>query len=455
MEFKMEGAYEANKYEGDIYKKWEKANVFRPEIDESKKPFVISMPPPNATGVLHLGHASFLALQDLMIRHHRMLGDNALWLPGTDHAAIATQNVVEKKLQAEGMKNPRQTLGRKKLLAEIKEFVEESKNSIRDQIRKMGASCDWSREKYTLDEDMNHAVNTFFQYMHEDGLIYRGGRIVNWDPKMQTTVADDEMEHVEEKAKFYYFQYGPVVIGTARPETKFLDKLIGVHPDDKRYKDIIGKEFELEWIDGPIKSKVIADKCMDMEMGSGAMTITPAHSFVDFELSQKYDLDAPQIIDFEGNIRHDVSEEFGGMPIEKAREKIVEKLDKKGLLVKIDEDYIHKVPVNYRGKGVIEPQIMQQWFVDVNKKAIDWKGKKSSIKEVLQDTVKSKMIKILPKKFEKTYFHWIDNLRDWCISPANLVGASDSYVVQGYKRTIRCLQFKERCFEFTPQYFGG
>ncbi len=416
MDFQIEKAYEAKKYEDKIYKKWEKSGAFSPKIDTKKKPFAISMPPPNATGLLHLGHATMLAVEDIMIRYHRMKGDCSLWLPGTDHAAIATQSVVEKQLQKKGIKNPRQKLGREKLIAEIKKFVLESQSTIRNQIRKMGASCDWRREKYTLEDNMNLAVNTLFKYMYEDKLIYRGGRIVNWDPNMHTTVADDEMEYIEEKAKFYYFKYGPVVIGTARPETKFLDKVIVVHPKDKRYKKLIGKEFELEWIEGTVKAKVIADECIDMSLGTGAMTITPGHSLVDFELAQKYKLDAEQIIDFDGKIRKEVSKKYGGMSIKNARGKIVEELDKKGLLVKIDEDYVHNVAINYRGKGVIEPQIMKQWFIDVNKKVISWKGKKQSIKQVLQDTVKSKMIEVVPKRFEKIYFHWIDNLRDWCIS---------------------------------------
>lgn len=415
-EFELEKTYDSKKYEDQIYKNWESHKTFEANVNKDKKPFTISMPPPNATGVLHLGHATMLAIQDIMIRFNRMKGLESLWLPGTDHAAIATQSVVEKLLQSQGIANPRKELGRKKLLEEIRKFVETSKDQIRNQMRKMGASCDWSKEKYTLDESMNEAVNTLFQRMFEDKIIYRGGRIVNWDPKMQTTVADDELEYVEEKTNFYYFQYGPVVIGTARPETKFKDKIIVVNPKDKRYKDLIGKKFEVEWIEGKVMAEVIADECVDMELGTGAMTITPAHSAVDFELAQKYKLESPQIIDFEGKIRKDSSDEFGGMPIKEARAKIVEKLQKKGLVVKIDENYIHNISVSYRGKGIIEPQIMKQWFIDVNKKVIEWKGKKLSIKEVLQDTVKSKMININPKRFDKIYFHWIDNLKDWCIS---------------------------------------
>lgn len=411
----IEKAYEAQKYEDDIYKKWETSGAFHSEIDPKKEAFTITMPPPNATGTLHLGHATMLALEDIMIRQKRMQGYSSLWIPGTDHAAIATQSVVEKKLQEEGIENPRHDLGREKLLEEIRKFVEESKDTIRNQVRKMGASCDWEREKYTLDEDLNHAVNTFFERMYNDGLIYHGDRIVNWDPKMQTTVADDELEYKEEKAKFYYFQYGPVVIGTARPETKFADKIIIVHPDDERYKDLHNKEFEVEWINGPIKAKVIPDECVDPEMGTGAMTITPSHSHVDFELAEKHNLEKPQIIDFEGKLLP-VAEEFAGMDIHEAREKIVEKLKKKGLLVKVDENYIHNIAVSYRGKGTVEPQIMKQWFIDVNKQVIDWKGKKMSIKEVMQDVVNTGMVKLIPDRFDKIYFHWIDNLRDWCIS---------------------------------------
>lgn len=411
----LDKAYDAKKYEDTIYAKWEKSGAFLAKVDESKKPFTISLPPPNATGTLHLGHAVMLAIEDLMTRYKRMQGYSALWLPGTDHAAIATQSVVEQKLQAEGIKNPRVDLGREKLLEEIRVFVEQSKDTIRNQMRKMGASCDWSREKYTLDDDLNIAVNTFFERMYRDGLIYHGDRIVNWDPKMQTTVADDELEYIEEKTQFYYFQYGPVVIGTARPETKFADKIIVVHPDDERYKDLHDKEFEVEWINGPIMARVITDPCVDPELGTGAMTITPAHSDIDFELAEKHNLERPQIINFNGHL-NEIAGEFAGMNIKEARPKIVEKLKEKGLLVRIDENYVHNKSVSYRGKGTIEPQIMKQWFIDVNKQVIDWKGKKMSLKEVMQDTVQSQMINIIPERFEKIYFHWIDNLKDWCIS---------------------------------------
>lgn len=412
----LEKAYEAGNYENKIYQQWEETGCFKGVVDPNKKPFSISMPPPNATGTLHLGHAVMLALQDIMIRHKRMSGYSTLWLPGTDHAAIATQSVVEKKLQSEGIANPRVELGREKLLAAIREFADNSKSTIRNQVRKMGSSCDWESEKYTLDEDLNKSVNTFFGRMYSDGLIYHGDRIVNWDPKMQTTVADDELERKEETAPFYTFQYGPFEIGTARPETKFGDKYVVMHPDDQRYKDYQhGEQFECEWINGPITATIIKDSAVDPEFGTGVMTITPWHDTTDFEIAQRHNLEFEQVIDFSGNLLP-IAEEFAGMHISKARKLIVEKLDSKGLLVKTDLEYIHNLAVNYRGKGTVEPQIMKQWFIDVNKKAIDWKGEKASIKEVMQDTVNSGMIKIIPARFEKTYFHWINNLRDWCIS---------------------------------------
>lgn len=409
-------AFNASDFEDRLYQLWLDSGSFQPSDDDSKEPFVIMMPPPNATGTLHLGHATMLAVEDIMARYKRMQGHPTLYLPGTDHAAIATQSVVEKRLQDDGMKNPLEELGREGLLDKIREFVAGSQATIRNQVKKMGTSCDWSREKYTFSDEMNHSVNELFKMMFEDELIYRGGRIVNWDPKMKSTVSDDELEYVEETTKFYYFQYGPVVIGTARPETKFADKVIVVHPEDERYKHLVGEEFEVEWIEGTIKARVIADECIDPEMGTGAMTITPAHSFVDYELSQKHGLDAPQIIDLEGRIKAEYSAVCGGMTTGEAREKVVEILEEKGLIVKVDENYVHNIAVNYRGKGVVEPQVMEQWFVDVNKPVIDWKGKKLSIKEVLQDVVNSGMVNIVPSRFNKIYFHWIDNLRDWCIS---------------------------------------
>ena len=377
-------AYDPKAVEDRIYKMWEKSGAFKADASPDKESFTVSMPPPNATGQLHLGHAVMLALEDIFIRFARMQGKEALWLPGTDHAAIATESVVIKKIQEEEkIPDPRAKLGREELIKRIAHFVEESQDTIRSQVRKMGASCDWSRERYTLDPSLNRCVNEVFTKMYKDGLVYRGHRIVNWDPKMQTTVSDDEIEYVDEKAPFYTFQYGPFQISTSRPETKFGDKYVVVHPDDSRYaKYKNGDTFECEWINGKITATVIKDaEAIDMELGTGCMTITPWHDKVDFDLAERHGLDKEQIIDYEGKLLP-IAGEFAGMPIEEARKKVVEKLDKKGLLVGVDEKYEHRVAVSYRGKGMIEPQIKEQWFIDVNKEVVPWQGKNMSLKEI-------------------------------------------------------------------------
>lgn len=405
----MEKAYAAKDYEDKIYQQWEKSGLFSPKKKLFKKPFTIAMPPPNATGTLHLGHAIMLALEDLMIRYHRMKGDPTLWVPGTDHASIATQNKVEQEIAKEG--KTRHDLGREKFLERVHAFVKKSQNTIRNQIRKMGSSCDWTRERYTLDPGLSSAVQEVFVRMYKDGLIYRGDRIVNWCPRCSSTLADDEVEYKEERTKFYYFKYGPFVIGTARPETKFLDKIIVVHPEDKRYKKYIGKEVIVPWIEGNVKATILADPIADMEFGTGAMTITPAHSFDDFELAKKHGLEIVQIIDEKG-ILTAAAGSFAGRNARDAREKIVQKLREKGLLEKIEENYLHNLSVCYRCGTPIEPLVSKQWFVDVNKKFR--RGK--SLKNMAIEAVKNKKIKILPERFEKIYFHWILNLRDWCIS---------------------------------------
>lgn len=418
-------AYEPKQYEDAMYEEWEKSGYFNPNVCVEHKvtkpdatPFTIVLPPPNVTGTLHMGHAAMLAIEDVLVRYHRMKGDKTLWVPGTDHAAIATQSKVEKIIAEEG--KTKYDLGREDFLKRVQKFAQESHDTIVNQAKKMGASLDWSRESYTLDEVRNKAVRQVFKKMYDDGLIYRGHRIVNWDPKLQTTVSDDELDRREEKAPFYYLQYGPFVIGTARPETKFGDKYIVVHPDDERYKQYQdGQALSIEWINGPIVATVIKDKAVDMAFGTGAMTITPWHDTVDFEIAERHHLDKQQIIDYEGKLLP-IAQEFSGMPIAKARLKIIEKLQAKGLVVKIDENYIHNVATNSRGGGVIEPQIKLQWFVDVNKKFPPetgmFAGRMVSLKEMMQEVVTKGEIKIIPDRFEKTYFSWINNLRDWCIS---------------------------------------
>lgn len=406
--------YDPKKIENNIYKKWETSGLFSPSDKQKSEAFSISMPPPNATGTLHLGHAVMLAIEDIMTRKARMEGKKTLWLPGTDHAAIATENKVEKNL-IEKKGKTKQEIGREKFLKEVEKFVASSQSTIKNQIRKMGASCDWTHERYTLDKDLSRLVQEVFVKMHKDGLIYRGNRIVNWCTRCQSTLADDEVEYKEQYGKFYYLKYGPVTIGTARPETKVLDKVIVVHPKDKRYKKWIGKTLEVPWIDGTVKAIFVADEAADMKFGSGAMTITPAHSFIDFDIAQKNGFEIKQIIGPDGKLTKNGGK-FAGMDVREAREAIIKELDKKGLVEKIDENYVHNLSVCYRCDTPVEPLVSEQWFVDVNKPAREWKGKKRSLKEIAIDAVKSGDIEIIPKKFNKTYFQWMENLHDWCVS---------------------------------------
>lgn len=411
---KLPKVYQAGQYEQDIYALWEKSQLFTADPKSPKEHYSISMPPPNETSTLHVGSALFVTLQDILARHARQQGKDVLWLPGTDHAAIATDNLVEKMLADKG--TTKHDIGREEFLNQVREFVGNNRERILSQLRAMGASCDWTRLRYTLDDALNRCVNETFVKMYDDGLIYRGHRIVNWDPKLETNVSDDELVHREEQGKFYTFQYGPFQIGTARPETKFGDKYVVMHPDDMRYdKYKHGDKFEAEWINGKITATVIKDKAVDPKFGTGVMTITPWHSQVDFEIAERHELDKEQIIDFHGKLKH-IAGEFAGMGIEEARPKIVEKLKSKGLLVKVDDNYRHNVALNSRGGGLIEPQIRLQWFVDVNKPAVEWKGEQLSLKQVMQRVIKDGDIKIVPERFEKVYFHWIDNLRDWCVS---------------------------------------
>ncbi|MCA9347491.1 valine--tRNA ligase [Candidatus Saccharibacteria bacterium] len=410
---KLPKAYTPQDYEDDIYALWEKSGVFFADPTTKKERFTISMPPPNETGTLSLGHALFLTLQDIMIRHARQMGKDALWVPGTDHAALAVNAIIEKKLAEEGTN--KHQIGREEFLKRTREFVGGSRETMLKQMRAMGASADWSRLRYTLDDALNRMVNETFVAMYNSGLIYRGHRIVNWDPNLETNVSDDEMQYVEEKTTFYTFKYGPFEISTARPETKFGDKYVVMHPDDERYKQFKhGDTFECEWINGPITATIIKDEAIDMNFGTGVMTITPWHDHTDFEIAERHGLDKEQIIDLKGALMP-IAGEFEGLPIETARGRIVEKLRKKGLVVK-EEEYVHNVAINERGKGKIEPQIRLQWFVDVNKPSVDWKGKNRSLKEVMKDVITSGDITITPKRFEKIYFQWIDNLRDWCIT---------------------------------------
>ncbi|MCC2631243.1 MAG: valyl-tRNA synthetase [Candidatus Paceibacter sp.] len=416
--------YDPQATEDAIYKKWEESGYFNPDKlpGDRTEPFTIVLPPPNVTGVLHLGHAYEDTLQDAIIRFERMRGKKTLWIPGTDSAAIATQARVEKNIQKDEGKS-RHDLGRDELVKRVHEFAKNSENTIISQVKKMGSSLDWSRYAYTLDEPRYKAVMTAFVNMYNAGLIYQGGRIVNWDPKGQTTISDDEIEYKEEKTKFYYFKYGPFVIGTARPETKFGDKYVVMHPDDTRYAEYKhGQKIDLEWINGPITATVVKDSAIDMEFGTGVMTITPWHSGVDFEIAERHGLDKEQIIDKYGKLLP-IAGEFAGMKITEARPKIVEKLRAKGLIEK-EEDYTHNVATAERSGGMIEPQIMKQWWVGVNKaftlphSEIEGiaSGSVTTLKEIMRKSVETGAVQMPQERFSKSYFHWIDNLHDWCIS---------------------------------------
>ena len=428
-------AYEAKDHEDKIYEQWEESGLFNPDVCVAKgvcakdaPHFSMVLPPPNVTGTLHIGHASMLAIEDLLTRYHRMKGDRTLWLPGTDHAAIATQTKVEKLLMEKGMKDPRHELGRDKFLKAVDKFAQESHDTIVNQCKKMGSSMDWSREAFTLDEERNLAVRTVFKKMYDDGLIYRGYRIVNWCPRCHSTLADDEVEYKEQTATLYTFIYSadfPMAIATTRPETKLGDTAVAVNPKDKRYKKYIGQVFAVKNFAGgaDLNIQIIADESIAMDFGTGALGVTPAHSHVDYEMAQKNKLEIIKVIDEDGKMTAAAGADYNGLSVAEARKKVVEKLQADGLLEK-EEEIANNLSVCYRCGTAIEPLPSKQWFISVSSKfkvqsskLIEIKnGQEVTLKELMQSVVKSGEIKIIPDRFEKTYFHWIDNLRDWCVS---------------------------------------
>lgn len=422
-------AYDAASVEDAIYHAWEASKVFNPdhlpERNQKGDPYCIVMPPPNRTGTLHIGHSAMLAIEDILIRFHRMRGRKTLWIPGTDHAAIATQVKVEQLLIEEGMKDPRKELGREKFLERVVAFAEDSANTMRRQIRKMGSSCDWSRECYTLDEERNRAVNELFKMMVEDGLVERGYRVVNWDPQFQTTLSDDEVLTKETTAKLLTFTYDkdfPITISTTRPETKFGDTAVAVHPEDTRYAKFIGKTLTANFCGKKISVKVIADEAVDPDFGTGALGVTPAHSLIDAEIAERHDLPTVQVIGKDGKMMG-TGTDFDGLTVVEAREKIVKMLDASGCLKSVEE-IPQNLPIAERGGAPVEQLPMRQWFIRVNKKFTlqqdtlgEWKkGDQTTLKELMIHAVKSGQTKIIPERFDKIYFNWIDNLRDWCIS---------------------------------------
>lgn len=422
----MAKAYEAKLVEDALYKQWEESGFFNPD-NLSGEPYSIMMPPPNVTGVLHLGHALENSLMDAMARYQRLNGKKVLIMPGTDHAAIATQARVEKNLMAGGMKNPRQELGREGLLEKIREFAEGSKTTILNQIKKLGTSADWSRLAYTFDEKRSAAVNELFTRMYNDGLIYRGFRVVNWSVKGQSTCSDDEIETIEREATMYTFKYSkdfPITISTTRPETKVGDTAVAVHPTDDRYTQFIGKIFDVEFAGSKLSIKVIASEAVDPAFGTGALGVTPAHSAIDFGMYEvqkaKQDpIEIKQVIGADGRMTADAGSVVAGMIVEKAREAVVEWLKEQNLLEK-EEKIVQNVGTSDRYNDVIEAIPMTQWWLDVNKE-IPGRGK--TLRDLMREAVTTGLngdveqkVTITPERETKLYLDRVENLRDWCLS---------------------------------------
>jgi valyl-tRNA synthetase len=407
-------AYDFKNTEERIYKMWEEGGYFKPhndpnepDFDPNVKPFVISIPPPNVTGELHLGHAMFVSMEDLMIRYHRMKGYSTLWVPGTDHAGIATQLMVSRHL----MKTEEVTLeeiGREKFLEHAWAWKEQYHGRITGQIRRMGASCDWSRERFTLDDGLSKAVREAFVQLHEKGLIYRGPRLINWSPGLKTAVSDLEVEYSEEEGKLYYFKYmladgsgDYIPVATTRPETILGDTAVAVHPDDERYQAFIGKSVTVPILGREIP--VIADEYVTREFGTGALKITPAHDPNDYEIGEKHNLPLISMLDKDAKVNENGGK-YAGMDRFDVRDALWEDMRAEGLVIK-EQAYTHQVPRSQRGGEIIEPMISTQWFVkmeDIGKKALD--------------AVKNGEITIVPDYFTKVYYNWMENLQDWCIS---------------------------------------
>lgn len=420
MDDKFKKPYDPVETESRIYASWEQSGLFNPDVCiaegvtlASAPTYSIVLPPPNVTGRLHMGHALMLAIEDTFVRFKRMNGFRTLWIPGTDHAAIATQSVVEKDiLKKEG--KSRHDLGREEMLTRINAFADESHTTIISQLKTMGASLDWSREAFTLDETRTKAVHTVFKQMYDAGLIYRGNRIVNWDPKGQTTISDDEIVHEERSAKLCTFLYSkdfPIPVATTRLETKIGDTAVAVHPDDIRYKEFVGREYDVVFCDVPVHLKIVADESVDPAFGTGALGVTPAHSTIDWDIAERHNLPRKQVINEYAKMLAPGSR-IDGMKATDAREAVAVWLESEGLLLK-SEDITQNVSTAERTGGIIEPLPKLQWFIDVTKE-IPGRGK--SLKQLMLEPVRDGRITIVPEHFDKTYFHWIENLRDWCIS---------------------------------------
>lgn len=396
--------YNPKTTENKIYSLWEKAEAFKPVIDKSQKPFVITIPPPNVTGSLHMGHAINGTIQDILIRRARMRGIPTLWIPGTDHAAIAIQNVIEKQLAKEGTN--RQEIGREAFEKRVWAWIDEYGGRIIGQLKSLGCSCDWSRQRFTMDDDYTEAVNAAFKHYFDKGWIYQGERVINWCTRCQTSLSDLEVEHLDQKGKLYYFKYDknfPITIATTRPETKLGDTAVAVNPKDKRYTDFIDKTYQVNFCGVERKIKIIADPSINMEFGTGAVGVTPAHSLTDYEMAEKHGLDIIKVIDIYGKMTKEAGP-FEGLKTSEAAQKVLDQLEQEKLLEKTEE-IDNAVSVCYRCNRPIEPQPSKQWFL-----------KMSELAKPAIEAVKSGKIKFTPDHWTKVYLDWMENLHDWCIS---------------------------------------
>ena len=398
-------SYNPKEFEERIYASWKQKGEFRPRSGKGEH-FSIVMPPPNVTGILHMGHALNNSLQDIIIRYYRMTGRPTLWVPGTDHAGIATQNVVERQLKKEGLR--RQDLGREKFIERTWQVKEKHHDIIKSQLEKMGCSCDWDHERFTMDEGLSRAVREAFVSLYERGLIYKGKYLVNYCPKCGTALSDDEVEHEAEPGKLYHIRYpysdgsGYIIVATTRPETMFGDTAVAVHPDDERYKDIVGKSLDLPLTDRKIK--IIADAFVSREFGTGMVKITPAHDPNDFECGKRNNLGAMNILNPDGTLNDNCPEKYRNLPAIEARPLVVEDLEKGGFVERIEE-HDHEVGHCYRCHTIVEPYLSDQWFVRMR-----------SLADKAMEALKKSDIVFYPKRWENTYSRWLESIRDWCIS---------------------------------------
>jgi valyl-tRNA synthetase len=397
--------YDFKDVEDRLYAWWEEQGFFKPNETMDREPYVISMPPPNVTGELHLGHAITLAIEDLMIRHSRMKGIPTLWVPGSDHAGIATQLQVEMSLRKEGLS--RDQLGREAFVQRTWEWKKKFGGIITQQVRKLGASCDWERERFTLDEGLSKAVREAFVQLYERGLIYRGSYLVNWSPGLKTAVSNLEVEYFEEEGKLYYFNY-PVAdseeaipVATTRPETILGDTAVAIHPDDKRFKHLVGKKCLVPMLNRPIP--IIEDSYVDLEFGTGALKITPAHDPADYEIGERHGLEIINVLSPDATMNENAGP-YEGLDRYECREKLWKDMEAAGFTIKV-EPYMMQVPRSQRGGEAIEPMISTQWFV-----------KMEPLAKPAREAVRDGRIHIIPERFSAVYFNWLDNIKDWCIS---------------------------------------